>query len=261
MDERKERERRLQNERFSRNHGSRGSVDGFYAITNRSHEYFAKRLAADCHGKRVLEIGCGQGDSVLRLARQGAIVTGIDLSEVAIENARQNAARMGITDATFKEMDAEQLDFEAGSFDIVCGGAILHHLNVDKAFAQIARLLAPGGYALFIEPLGYNPFINLYRRLTPSQRTPDEHPLVQADLLLSRRYFAESKILYYYLAALLALPLLRTPLAKPMVSFFNAVDTFLFARVPSLRRYAWIMVLEFAQPQSVTNQTEVLRAS
>ena len=56
---------------------------------------------------------------------------------------------------------------------------------------EIARTLKPGGTALFIEPLGHNPAHQLYRRMTPSMRTADEHPLLQSDLASARRHFGE----------------------------------------------------------------------
>jgi SAM-dependent methyltransferase len=246
-DERKAREKRLQDERFAAADGTRGGTGGAYAIVGASHGYYDRRIAADSPGKRVLELGCGLGDNVLQFARYGGTVTGIDLSEVAVANARARASELGI-DAAFAAMDAEATSFPSASFDIVCGGAILHHLDTERAYREIARLLAPGGYALFLEPLGYNPFINLYRRLTPSLRTPDEHPLLERDLDLARRYFSMVKITYYYLTTLLTLPIARTRVGKPAIKAANALDRLLFRLFPALRRQAWFIVLELRDP-------------
>lgn len=248
MDDRKSREKTLQDQRFSVNAGSRGSVDGAYGITYASHGYFRDRLRSDAPGKRVLEIGSGGGDNVLALCSNGARVTGIDLSDVAVDLARNAAKDGGIDSAQFYPMDAEQMTFPDGSFDIVCGGAILHHLALDRALPEIARVLDPHGYALFIEPLGYNPFINLYRRLTPKLRTPDEHPLLQADLAGLKRQFRSVTIRYYYLLALLALPVARRSFARPLIDALNIFDRSLFRALPILRRYAWIVVIELREP-------------
>jgi len=51
-------------------------------------------------------------------------------------------------------MNAEELKFADDYFDIVCGGAILHHLDLNKALSEIARVLKPDGKAIFVEPLG-----------------------------------------------------------------------------------------------------------
>lgn len=246
IDERKAREKRLQDERFSEG-GSRGAVDRAYAITGASHGAYRRRLASDAPGRRILEIGSGLGESSLALAQAGGTVTGIDLSDVAVEAANAKARERGYT-ASFQAMDAESTSFADRSFDIVCGGAIIHHLDTERAYREIARLLAPGGYALFLEPLGYNPFINLYRRLTPKIRTPDEHPLLDGDLALAGRYFADVRITYYYLTTLLALPIARTRLGPAFVNAANALDRLLFRFFPLLRRQAWFIVLELRDP-------------
>jgi SAM-dependent methyltransferase len=246
-EERIAREKRLQDERFTAADGSRGGTGGAYAIVGASHGYFTRRIKSDAPGKRLLELGCGLGDNVLDFARCGGRVTGIDLSHVAVENARARAAELGI-EAAFEAMDAEATTFADRSFDIVCGGAILHHLDTERAYREIARLLAPGGYALFLEPLGYNPLINIYRRLTPSLRTPDEHPFVARDLELAKRYFSVVGVTYYYLTTLLTLPIARTRIGKGAVALANAVDRLLFRLVPVLRKQAWFIVLELREP-------------
>ena len=248
MEERIEREKTLQDLRFGVNGGSRGSVDRAYSITGDSHEYFKTRLTESALGKRVLEIGSGAGENALALSSCARRVSGIDLSDVAVEIARRKARELKINNVAFEAMNAEHMDFPANTFDIVCGGAILHHLALEEAYSEIARVMDPAGRALFIEPLGYNPFINLYRRLTPKLRTPDEHPLVERDLALARTFFGRVDIRYYYLMTLLALPIARNRFGQRAVQSLNAVDRVLFRWLPVLRRYAWIMVIELSQP-------------
>lgn len=249
LDERKTREKTLQDERFAADDGSRGGTGGAYAIVGASHGYYKSRLSADAGGREILEIGSGRGETVFELARCGGIVTGVDLSEVAVERARANAREHGIS-AHFFAMDAEAMEFADESFDIVCGGAILHHLDVEKAYREISRLLRPGGYAIFLEPLGYNPFINLYRHFTPSLRTPDEHPLLMRDLELAERYFAEVRVSYYYLTTLLSLPVARKRLGKIAIRAGNVIDRALFRWIPALQRFAWYTVIELGAPLS-----------
>ena len=123
----------------------------------------------------------------IRPAAAGAHATGIDISPVAIEMGVREAASRGLRDRThFAVMNAEALDFPDASFDRVCGSGILHHLDLKKAYGEIARVLRPNGYGIFLEPLGHNPLINWYRRRTPQMRTEDEHPLLKSDLALAR---------------------------------------------------------------------------
>ena len=67
----------------------------------------------------------------------------------------------------------------AEGFDIVYGTGILHHLEINKCLNEIHRILKPDGNLLFVEPLGTNPLINLYRKFTPNSRSKDEHPFTK----------------------------------------------------------------------------------
>ena len=245
LDTRKVREQTFHDQRFARG-GPRGGTGIFYRITDESHGRHRALIFGDCAGKRVLEYGCGPGSKSFELARAGAKVTGIDISPVAIEIARERARAEGVEEATtFEVMDAEQTTFPDGSFDLIVGGAILHHLDLDRAYPEIARLLAPGGRAVFIEPLGHNPVINWYRKRTPEQRTPDEHPLLNRDLAQARRHFRRVGVWYYHLTAIAAAPFARTPLFAPLLAALSALDRALL-RIPPLRPWAWISVLELA---------------
>ncbi len=248
LDERKSREKQLQDRRFAAADGSGGGAGGAYAIVGASHGYYKRRLVAEAPGKRVLEIGAGLGDNVFELATLGSTVTGIDLSDVAIGNAKARVRELGV-DARFEVMDAEATTFPDRSFDVICGGAILHHLDTERAFPEIARLLEINGCALFVEPLGHNPLINLYRRLTPSLGTPDEHPLLMRDLDLARQYFADVRVTYYYLTTLLALPIAKTSFGKICIAAANRIDRALFRIFPGLRKLGWCVVLELRGPR------------
>src|SRR3546814_11483257 len=80
--------------------------------------------------------------------------TGIDISDVAIEKGRERARQKGFTNVRLEAMNAEAMTFPDDSFDLVFGSGIIHHLDIDRAFGEIARVLRPGGRAVFIEPLG-----------------------------------------------------------------------------------------------------------
>ncbi len=242
---RKAREQEFHDARFGRG-GPRGGTGSFYRITGEAHARHRALVYEGCAGKRVLEYGCGPGSQSFELAKRGAHVTGIDISPVAIEIARAEAERQGV-EATFAVMDAERTTFPDGSFDLIVGGAILHHLDLDRAYAELARLLAPGGRAVFIEPLGHNALINLYRKMTPEQRTPDEHPLLRSDLAHARRAFAHVNVWYYHMAAIGAAPFAKTPLFKPVLAALSVVDRALLS-IPAIQPYAWIAVLELSAP-------------
>lgn len=132
----------------------------------------------------ILELGSGYGDRSIKLAQDGASVTGIDISETYISLAIAKAKKLGLPQdrLLFKKMDCHCLDFQDNFFDFVCGDAILHHLDVGVVLEETNRVLKPGGVAVFIEPLDGNPLLKLFRYLTPEARTIDEKPLSRNDL-------------------------------------------------------------------------------
>jgi ubiquinone/menaquinone biosynthesis C-methylase UbiE len=107
---------------------------------------------------RSLEIGSGTGYFTLNLMRAGLIdqATCTDISPGMLSALSTNAERLGL-DVTTVPTDAERLPFEDASFDLVIGHAILHHIpDLEQAFREFARVLAPGGTVLFAgEPSRY----------------------------------------------------------------------------------------------------------
>ena len=105
-----------------------------------------------------LEIGAGTGYFSLNLLQLGLIerATATDISAGMLTELRASAGRLGL-DVRTVELDAEQLPFENGSFDLVFGHAVLHHLpGLDRAFAEFRRVLRPGGALVFCgEPSRY----------------------------------------------------------------------------------------------------------
>jgi SAM-dependent methyltransferase len=178
------------------------------------------------------------------MAEAGARVTGIDISPVAIDAARQEAVRRGVVDEiSFEVMDAERLDARDGTFDVVCGTGILHHLDLERALKEVHRVLVPGGWAIFSEPLGVNPMLRLYRRLTPGMRTPDERPLKPRDLDAMRRRFSAVDAEFFNLVALAAIPLRRMPGGLRIARGLHRIDGWLFRRLPVTKSWAWIVVV------------------
>jgi ubiquinone/menaquinone biosynthesis C-methylase UbiE len=94
-------------------------------------------------GLRVLDVGCGQGIDMMRYARAGAQVSGIDLTPRHAELARLHLAAMGL-DATIVDGDAESMPFADMSFDRVSSNGVLHHTpDMLAALREIRRVLVP----------------------------------------------------------------------------------------------------------------------
>ncbi len=105
-----------------------------------------------------LEIGSGTGYFSLNLLQLGAIesLTATDISAGMLERLSTTAEGLGLEVET-AQTEAEELPFDDGSFDLVFGHAVLHHIpDLDKAFAEFRRVLRPGGAIAFAgEPSRY----------------------------------------------------------------------------------------------------------
>lgn len=188
-------------------------------------------------GKSVLELGCFSGEKTVKIAAVAASMAAIDISPRAVEHTA-NRLKVEELHADVRVADAERLPFADASFDVVFGTGIIHHVDVRRIASEIHRVLKPGGHALFREPLGYNPFINLYRKLTPRARTEDEHPLLQADLDILLGLFSLEDSCFFGLSSIISAPLHRFSWGRHVRDALNGLDG-LVLRYRKLRKYAW----------------------
>jgi SAM-dependent methyltransferase len=118
-------------------------VDSFAGVAN---PFSLGRLEAR---ERVLDIGSGAGtDSLVAAHMVGpeGTVTGIDMTPEMLEKARSGAAELGLRNVTFVEGEAEQLPFGDERFDVVISNGVIDLVpDKDAVFAEIHRVLAPGG--------------------------------------------------------------------------------------------------------------------
>ena len=100
-------------------------------------------------GETLLEVGCGSGVLVRRLARQTAganRIVGVDISPYLVREATALARQEGLEDAiTFREGNAEALPFSDGSFDVTIACTVLEEGDADRMLAELVRVTRPGG--------------------------------------------------------------------------------------------------------------------
>jgi ubiquinone/menaquinone biosynthesis C-methylase UbiE len=103
------------------------------------------------NGETLLEVGCGIGTDLVRFARGGAKVTGVDLSQTAIDLAARNFAVHDVTPVELRVANGEALPYPDASFDHVYGhGVIQYTADPAQLIRECHRVLKPGGTGIFM---------------------------------------------------------------------------------------------------------------
>lgn len=203
--------------------------------TYRPIERTATDFLGDVIGKRLLIAGVGV--QAILFARAGAEVWGFDIAEQQVEAVRAAVERHGLTARIhLGAMAFESLEYETGFFDMAFGEAILHHIDLRRGGAELARVLRPGARASFIEPLGTNPVLEFARRHLPypsKSRTEEERPLTYRDIREFATSFAASR---YREFGLLSMLNGRIVTHRPTMRRLESADEWILARAAWLRR-------------------------
>lgn len=102
--------------------------------------------------ERVLDVGCGAGHTAFAFAPHVAAVEGLDLTEAMLDQARRLAGERELANVSFRLGDVEALPHADRSFDIVTSRQCAHHFpHLERALAEIARVLVPGGTFLVVD--------------------------------------------------------------------------------------------------------------
>ncbi len=157
------------------------------------HRYVAERERALVQsaflplGSRILDVGCGEGATLLHLGQpEGA--TGIDLFEDKIAYARATLPR-----CRFVAGSAYELPFDDGAFDHVIVRDLIHHLEKPERFIdECARVLAPGGRFDALETCRNNPLVFAHSLLVPVERGQLRSTMGYLKGLLGRRFTVAS---------------------------------------------------------------------
>lgn len=223
----------------------------FYAITRASEAYQQEWLREHCKpGMKVLDFACGNGENAIFAAQCGSDAIGIDISPEGIENAARNAERAGVGQrCRFQVMDGEAMSFADSTFDCAVEYGALHHVDLDHALPELARVLKPGASMICTEALRHNPFIHAYRHRTPHLRTQweVEHILGVESLETVRKYFRSVTVRFFHLSVLAAVPFRRTPIFQPLRRMLDGVDKLLLAN-QAIGKFAWIMIFTMSDP-------------
>jgi len=197
-------------------------------------------------GKTVLDIACGYSMTPVIFALAGATVYAVDVAPKTVATVKKFADYKGVRDRVHVHVGpVESLPFEDEKFDLVFGGAALHHFQLDVAAQEIRRVLKDGGRGGFQDPLGHNPFLEFARDYVPYK---NKHPVKGTDRPMSLRdvhtfgrYFTKYQYRGFDLLTMAA-KLLRLNPQSRVRKMLYAVDNRIFDMAPYLQRYARFVV-------------------
>lgn len=213
-------------------------------------DYDRPRIAAlgDVRGKCLLDVGCGTGRWSVLLAEAGADVWAVDLSPKCIEVVQRRANLHGVSGRVRASvMSATTLGFPDASFDLVHGMDVIHHVDDVAAFGrEVARVLRPGGRAVFGENSANNPLLMFMRnhlcgRFGISKWSSEgEHPLTREKIAEFAEDFGRVSVSYpdfrflHYLDAKLF-----NHRKEAFRRLCRGIDVALYQLIPPLRPFSY----------------------
>src|SRR5260370_1364226 len=173
-------------------------------LRRRFNKEYRLLLLGDLRGKKVLDVGCGEGTNSILLAKLGAAVTGIDISPKSIEIAGKRAEINQVDGSCrFVCSPLETAELESHAFDIIWADAILHHIipELPLVLGKLTQWAKPDALMVFSEPVNFNRTLRRIRFMIPVKTdvTPDERPLEFAEIVVLRHYIPDLRLRHFTL--------------------------------------------------------------
>jgi len=223
----------------------------YYCITDKQTEDIKNWLIANTPNKDVFEMACGNTAMLPHVAGVVRTAVAADIAPVTIELAKQSAkGNPDLERIDYCVLDCEKTGLPANSFDVILEQGALHHMDLDAAYAEAARLLRPDGKFFCLEAIRHNPIIHLYRRMTLHLRTAWEvdHILGQKQVMKGLEYFNKIEKKHYFMVSILAVPLRNTIIFKPLLALLRAFDAVL-TRIPGFQWLSWQCMFVLSEPK------------
>ena len=234
------REKKFHNKLQSKSKGRFENI--FYKALYSMYEDFNAYTSQKSKNKIVLDYGCGIGSVTQKIATlKPSKLFGIDISEVSISKAIENAKNLNLQ-INYSVDNCEETKFKAETFDLVFGSGILHHLDLEKSVVEINRILKKEWEMVFLEPLGANPLINFYRKLTPKSRSEDEHPFLKKDFNFINSLFKQVTVKYYGFFTLIFFLFYKNPQKSSVFKIISKLDYYFF-KIKYFKSLAWSVMI------------------
>jgi len=200
-------------------------------------------------GRRVLDVGCGEGwDSKKFLDWGASEVHGIDVSTAMLNVARQHEGPR----LKFFEHDLHQP--WPHRYGVIVGRSVLHHVDYRSMLSNLYdNNLEPGGLMLFVEPLGQGLLMRAYWKMGSRFHTPDERPFRKDDIRWLRDRFEDFRIVPMNLVSLPAAVLswaIGVPADNGMTRLADRIDMYLADRSEALKLHYRSAVFHISKPQA-----------
>jgi len=240
----------------------------FDAYPDLAFSYIGSRFRRDSPekpltGVEVLDLGAGDGAWSVILAEQGATVVSVEVSPKAVGLARE---RMRIhqlhSDAHVWSAYRLRGRFPDGSFDLVFGQAVLHHLThgLKKVYSEVCQVLKPGGSAIFTEPYSGSKVLRHMRNkltwlLSIDQESLGERPLFPEEVQQLGQYFSKVEVYPFDLFQKFARRAFKRPSFERI---FARLDGFLLRNrsSSSLRKHAVHRSEEMLNPNPSSDRAD-----
>jgi SAM-dependent methyltransferase len=206
---------------------------------------YAFYLLGDIRDKTVLDLGCGSGENLVPMVKRGANVIGMDISPELVALAGQRLESYGIGSVKLLVGSAYETGLPDDSIDVVFSSALLHHLDLPKARAEIYRILRPGGVFILREPIRFSRTMNSLRQFFPPPKgdiSDFEHPMTRAEVATATQGFtvvAQRNFRLPFVPLLGKFKGLMVPLWKTdrwLLHHFPGLEHFATGKVMSLRK-------------------------
>ena len=197
-------------------------------------------------GKKVLDVGCGNGQHAVFFAMHGANVHAFDISEVGVKIGRKIAEANGVSNRChFSVQSASNIAYNDETFDIIVYNAVLHHvLKYPNVKSETLRVLRKGGYVFFADGIRVNPVYRTARHIFRSitgRRPKGDVDLYYEDILQFAQAFSkvhiESFCFLLGIKALIGRPINNSPLVRCVFYFAKRMDDVLLKVFPFFHKY------------------------
>jgi SAM-dependent methyltransferase len=201
----------------------------------------------DLQGKRVLEIGCGDGGLACLLALCGAEVYATDLSRSRLERARRLADSLHLLNRVHLfNASAYQLPLPEKRVSLVITRSVLVLLDRSVVLPHLTRSMTDDGAGLFIENMQHHPALSAWRRLTRTKW--GKYPyfsMAEIDTAFGAHF---DRVDTHFSGLLLPFAGASPQLEDAVAPALQRIDQAVLKAVPRLNAYAWLVALRCSQP-------------